>query len=259
MRKSYQVIWITLISFGLYFIIDELYFHSFREWINNYIGNIGVSHVLVYFIVGLPIFIGTIILHKFNRFRASLGLNGSLPTALLFGLACTLPMFVGYSLAMPFNSSLSLNTIMISVISAAFFEELYFRSFLFGQLYRYTPWGFLPAVLLGAIIFGIVHLYQGNGWGEVLGVFLITFFGGILFAWVYAEWHFNIWIPIFLHLLMNLSWEMFDVSESALGGWYANICRALTIALIIFGTIYYKRGKREPMEIAGKKWMLKSE
>ena len=158
-------------------------------------------------------------------------------------------MFVGFALVMPFNTTLSLNTVVISVLCAGFFEELYFRGFLFGQLYRYTSWGFIPAVIIGATLFGLVHLYQGNDWLESLGIFLVTFMGGVLFAWLYTEWNYNLWIAIFLHALMNLSWEMFSVSESALGGWYPNVCRALTIFLIIAGTINYKLRKGIPMQI----------
>jgi hypothetical protein len=40
-----------------------------------------------------------------------------------------------------------------------------------------------------------------------------------------------------MHTLMNLSWAMFDIGENALGGLYANIFRALTIATTILITL----------------------
>jgi len=77
---------------------------------------------------------------------------------------------------------------------------------------------------------------------------MTTFLGAILFAWVYIEWNSNLWVAIFLHLFMNLSWMLFSVSENALGDNYANVFRVLTIALTIIGTIAYKR--RQGVELA---------
>jgi len=48
---------------------------------------------------------------------------------------------------------------------------------------------------------------------------------------------------------MNLAWEMFDISDNALGGMYPNIFRTITIVLIIAVTIIYKRKKGIPLEV----------
>ena len=34
-------------------------------------------------------------------------------------------------------------------------------------------------------------------------------------AWFYERWGFNLWVPFFLHCLMNLAWNVFAVGESA--------------------------------------------
>jgi len=86
------------------------------------------------------------------------------------------------------------------------------------------------------------------------GVFAVTFLGAAFFAWFYAEWDFNLWVPIFLHTFMNLAWTLFTVSENAAGGLAANIFRDLTIAAAIAGTILYKR--REGLALAVKKSAL---
>jgi membrane protease YdiL (CAAX protease family) len=148
---------------------------------------------------------------------------------------------VGFAIFLEYKPRITVNTILINVIAASFFEELYYRGFLFGQLFRYTSLGFILSVILGAVIFGLIHLYQGSALTEWIGIFLITFLGGILFAWVYVEWNFNLWVPVLLHLLMNLSFEMFSAGENALGGIYLNIFRSITLFLIIFLTIIYKR------------------
>lgn len=164
-------------------------------------------------------------------------------------MLCTMPMFIGFALLFDFNSNISLNRILVSVVAAGVFEELYFRGFFFGQLYRYTWLGFIPSVFLGAVIFGIVHLYQGEELGELISIFLVTSLGAILFSWVYVEWDYNLWVPICLHMLMNLAWELFSVSDNALGDVYSNIFRAVTITLIIVLTIVYKKRKGKPLSI----------
>ncbi|MEL7123914.1 MAG: CPBP family intramembrane glutamic endopeptidase, partial [Bacteroidota bacterium] len=115
----------------------------------------------------------------------------------------------------------------------------------YRNIFRYTRLGFLPSVLLGALLFGFVHLYQGSEFNEIVGIFLVTFLGGILFAWLYAEWNYNLWVPIFLHMFMNLAWELFSVSSNALGGTYSNIFRAATIFLAIVLTLMYKKRRGE--------------
>lgn len=241
MKKTAKILIITLISFGASFLIDETYFKEIRKWFHGLINQWGISHIMAYLIVGLPIFVGILILHKKDKFFFSLGLDKSLfLKGIVYSLLCTLPMFIGYALLFDFNTAFSLNSFLVTVIAAALFEELYYRGFLFGQLYRYTNLGFIPSVLIGAILFGLMHLYQGTELNETIGIFIITFLGSILYAWVYVEWNYNLWIPIFLHLFMNLSWGLFSAAENALGGKYANIFRLITILLIIGLTIVYK-------------------
>ena len=241
MNRTSKVVLTTLLSFGIYFLIDETYFKEIRQWFYEFIDQWGISHIMAYLIVGIPIFIGTLILHKKNKFFRSLGLDKCLLLkGMVFSLLCTLPMFIGFVVLFDFNTDFSLNIFLISIIAAALFEETYFRGFLFGQIYRFTNWGFIPSVLIGAILFGLIHLYQGTDLNELTGIFLITFLGGVLYAWVYVEWNYNLWVPIFLHLFMNLSWGLFSVAENALGGTYANIFRLITIFLIIGLTVAYK-------------------
>jgi uncharacterized protein len=167
-------------------------------------------------------------------------------------------MLVGYALKFSLNKELSFNTIIINTISSAFFEEIIYRAFLFGQLYRFTRLGFLPSVFLGSLLFGAAHLYQSTDINELVGIFSITLLGSVLFSWIYAEWEFNLWTAIFLHCLMNLYWLIFDVDVSALGSTYANIFRFSTVFLAIIGTFLYKEKKKIPFEITRRTWWMKS-
>lgn len=243
MSKSTKALLIILIAFGFYFVFDDLFFKTIRKWFFEHTNQLGVSHIIAYSITGIPLFLGTLLIGGNTNFFQNLGLDRSIIKGFLFAVICTLPMYIGFSVVFDFNPEISINTMLIGVVSAGFFEELYFRGFLFGLPFKKTKLGFILSVLFGALYFGCLHLYQSTEFYELLGIFLITFLGGILFAWAYAEWNFNIWIPVFLHLLMNLAWELFSVSDHALGGVYSNIFRFSTVALIILLTLLYKKRK----------------
>lgn len=248
-----KVLIITAISFAVFFYIDDLFFQKIRQQLNELISQVGISHILAYTLVGIPIFTGVLVLHK-RSFAESLGLNKSLPTALIFSLVCVIPMVFGYSVFYNFNSGVTLNDILIVSVAAGFFEELYFRGFLFGQLYRFTRFGFILSAFLGALLFAALHLYRDFGVFEFLLVFLITFVSGLIYGWVYVEWNFNLWVPIFLHLLINLSWELFAIGDDSS---YANLFRFLTVVLFIVLTVVFKRRKGFPVEVTWRKLFFK--
>lgn len=259
MNRTLKIILITFLSFGVYFVLDDIFFKDLRAWVDGIINQLGISHIIAYAFFGIPIVLGAALIHGPKGVIDSLGLDKSIINGFLFALICTAPMLIGFAVVFDFNTEMSIDKILISVIAAAFFEELYFRSFLFGQLYNFTKLGFIPAVIMGALLFASVHLYQSDELSTLVGVFLTTLLGGILFAWVYVEWNSNIWVPIFLHLFMNLFWEMFSVSDNAFGGTYSNVFRLVTIALIIALTVFYKRKKGIRLEINRKTlWMKKN-
>ena len=144
-------------------------------------------------------------------------------------------------------------------IIAALVEEVYFRGFLFGMLYKHTKAGFLTAILIGAIVFALGHLYQSQDPMKMLGIFGITLMGAGLFAWLYVEWEYNLWVPILLHTFMNLAWTLSDMGDTALGGLMPNLLRSATIALAIIGTIIYKKKNNKPMEVTLKNLFIKTE
>lgn len=107
-----------------------------------------ISYILTYFIVGIPIFIGTFLIDKTVSILKSLGLKGNILTGLWAGILFTLPMFLGSLLFFKFNEKISFNNLIAGTIVAGFMEELYFRGFLFGQLFKNTRLGFIPSVFL---------------------------------------------------------------------------------------------------------------
>jgi membrane protease YdiL (CAAX protease family) len=152
-------------------------------------------------------------------------------------------MFIGSAIIGNISADLKLGVLIHSSLIAGFMEEYLFRGFLFGILFRKFLWGFIPSAVLGAMFFGLGHIYQGTNFFETMGIFLITSMGSLWFAWLYIEWNENLWVPVFLHIFMNLSWGLFDISNNALGDVSANIFRFLTIGLTILITVFYNNNR----------------
>lgn len=202
------------------------------------------------------------LLHARRDIASSMGLSHGFGTGLLFAVtlnyllaglipsgAATLPMIAGYAVIGEFDRELSADEAFTWIFIAGMFEELVYRGFVFGQLFRYARWGFLPAALLAALAFGSLHLYQGHDPVSALTAFGVTALGSIFFSWLYVEWNYNLWSVIWLHTLMNLPWIVFRVSTSgAVGDIGANALRLCTIILAIGLTVAYKRKRGLPTE-----------
>ncbi len=246
------------IGFVVYYFADATFFSILQQEITSFTKVKALGHILAYSVTLVPLLITVSLLHKdYKNIFENLGLSNNLIVGLAFGFICTVPMLIGFYLKFSITKNVSLDTIIINTISSAFFEEIIYRAFLFGTIYRLTKSGFLPSVFLGSLLFGLAHLYQSSDSEELAGIFAITFLGSLLFGWLYCEWNFNLWTAIFLHTFMNLFWLIFDVDNNALGGTYANIFRLLTVLIAVFGTIVYKRKMNLPFEIKGRKWLMK--
>lgn len=173
-----------------------------------------------------------------------MGLHHSPGRSFLFAFSCVLPMMLVFWFVFVINDQISFEAVYNQAILPAVFEEVAYRALVLGVLYRICQWKFLPAILLNGIVFGLAHLYQANDLTAALLTFAITFIGAVWFGWLYVKWGFNLYIPIFLHLLMNLSWVLFEVSPGAAGNWIANVARLITILASVVITFHYTRQTR---------------
>lgn len=186
--------------------------------------------------------IGSLLLfHSPKNIFKSMGIDKGFWKGLGWAFLFTLPMLIGYASLGEFNAEISYKKFYWMVILAPLAEELFFRGFLFGQLFRFGGWGFIPAGLLSALIFGSMHLYQADDFGSAVGVFMMTGMGGMWFAWLYIEWGKNLWLSIFLHFFMNAYWGVFAIADNAAGGFNANVFRTITIVATIVVTIYFQK------------------
>ncbi len=185
----------------------------------------------------IPALVITGILYSFKDIFSNLGFDKGFLTGLWVAAISVLPMFAGSAFTGAFVKDTPVIELLHGTLFAGFFEEFLFRGFLFGLLFNKNNWGFIPAALLGALIFGSGHMYQGNTLSQTIGVFIMTALGAAWFSWLYIEWKNNLWVPVFLHIFMNLSWTLFDVSDNALGTIIPNLFRAATIAVSIMLTL----------------------
>lgn len=199
--------------------------------------------VMRYLICGVPMLGFLFCLHKKSDILNSLGLNGNVLKGLGFAALCCAPMLIGMPIIGSFNSNLTFDWFLRMVVIAAVFEEIVYRGFMFGQLFRYGKIGFIWAILLPAIFFGIGHLYQGDTLVESLMAFGVTALGALYFSWVYVECNYNLWVSIGLHMFMNFSWIVFPVegNETSVGAFVPNILRVASIALTVILIIIYKK------------------
>lgn len=236
MKKNLLLTALTLIGFMLSYYLDKILYSFDHNWA-TWLPDNAFLWYLTWFLARLsPVILVTLIIAKGEMLR-ELGLSKSFIKATGFAILFTAPLFIGFALLSPLNSDFKLLKIWTNCIQPGFYEEVLMRSFLFGLLFRRFKWGFLPATLFCAIFFGMWHLYQGSNWLSSFYAFVATAFGSIWFSWLYAEWRFNAWINIGLHVLMNFSWLLFSVEGGAAGNMTANILRAITVAASIIVTI----------------------
>ena len=154
-----------------------------------------LHYTLNYLLAGLIPSGALFLLHARRDIASSMGLSHGFGTGLLFAVTATLPMIAGYAVI----GELSADEAFTWIFIAGMFEELVYRGFVFGQLFRYARWGFLPAALLAALAFGSLHLYQGHDPVSALTAFGVTALGSIFFSWLYVEWNYNLWSVIWMH------------------------------------------------------------
>lgn len=191
----------------------------------------------------LAVFLFTAIVIKPKEILTFLGLDNNILKGFGIAIICVLPLYIIFPIFGGFASDISAFRIYHKCIIAGFTEELVCRAFMFGLLFRYAKTGFFWAVLLPALYFGSLHLYQGHDMVSSLFAFGVTFIGALYFSWMYAEWNFNLWVPIGLHIFMNLAWFIFTMegTENAAGGLISNIARVISILLAVGLTVWYKR------------------
>lgn len=89
---------------------------------------------------------------------------------------------------------------IFAAFSAAFCEEVIFRGFFINFVLAFThntDIGIYSAIVLPALLFGVMHIYQGHV--AILKIIL----GGILFGLIFYISK-SLWIPIIIHFIIDM-------------------------------------------------------
>lgn len=258
MSKNTRFFFIFILGFAVYYFFDLFYFKSIQHFIQDLLHSKAIAHVSAYSITLIPLITTLKILIPQKSVITLFSLDQSAIKGFTLAFTGTLPMCIGYLLHFSIITRVNIESLFINTISSAFFEEIIFRAFLIGILYRFTQLGFLSSILLGSLLFAQIHLYQSQKIVELIEIFAITFLGSVFFTWVYFENNFNIWSAIFLHFFMNLYWELFDVSDNVSGNLFGNLYKFLSILLITGIIISHKKKSNKPFQITMQTLFIKS-
>ncbi|MES2587652.1 MAG: CPBP family intramembrane glutamic endopeptidase [Bacteroidota bacterium] len=190
---------------------------------------------------------------------AEFGLNQGFLKGLSWGFVFTLPMFIGLPILVDFKLNFSFEIVYKAMFLAGFGEEFIFRAFLFGLLFYYAGWGFLPAGIFTGLFFGAGHLYQADSFSSALGIFLFTTGASLGFAWFYYAWK-SLWMVIFLHGFMDLAWDMCandQITNNVLGSPWVNVFRFSTLIFAIAYSVFMAK-KTGTYDLKSKLWVNKS-
>ncbi|MDR2235181.1 MAG: CPBP family intramembrane metalloprotease [Chryseobacterium sp.] len=207
MKNFTKLILIPVIAYIVYSLI-MFYFGKIMHFLNFYTHFPLLSYFLTYVLTVIPLMISFYIISRKNIvYGFGLNLKG-IKNGILLSSFFTLPMILYGVYFNSLNTDIDLSNLLAKSFLAGLFEEIIYRAFIFGILFRYIKLGFIPSVAIASFVFALGHLYQGKEMFDLLRIFLLTFLGSVLYAWLYAEWNFNLWIPILLHSFMNLIWML---------------------------------------------------
>jgi membrane protease YdiL (CAAX protease family) len=171
-----------------------------------------------------------------------LGLTDSPLPAVVFALAASSPMLIGFLLSRGLTPHMEPLTIFFLTVLSPVAEEIEFRGLGVRLFQRGTGWPFWILVWPQALLFGLGHIEQGQSFREMAGLMLLTGMGAVVFAWLVYRWQ-SLWFPIALHICMNLWWDLFSVAKTALGGWFPFTLQTGTILLAILITLFWTDAK----------------
>jgi len=159
------------------------------------------------------------------------------------GFACTLPM-----LLLGLTSELftpSRYEIMYTAITPGLTEEIFYRAFMFGLLVQASRCPMWWAAVITGIVFGLAHVDITPAEGQTiigqLGPWIAMIgLGGFMYAWLFYESQWNLWVVIALHIGMNLWWDMFDLTQTPLGNWGATLARIVSVGLAVLFVVQFR-------------------
>jgi hypothetical protein len=186
-----------------------------------------------------PMIFGVLIAFP-RKFVLLLGLSHPPVKPFIYALISCLPLFIIYPLFFEVKLSLDPYNVFSGSILSPVYEEIIFRAFFFGTLVGLLRWKFWQVVVLNALAFSFGHLYQAHDLMSTVFTVAITSVACIWWGWMFVRWRYNLWFPLFLHILMNFSFELFQImGGTAAGGIATYAGRLMVIAISVWITLKY--------------------
>lgn len=137
----------------------------------------------------------------------------------------------------------SFETIFDRAIEPAISEEILFRGFLLAKLLAagLSRWS---ALALSAVLFGAIHAPIVWNTGDVVTIaanVAITSFGGVVLAALMLMMRGSLFAAIGMHFSINFVWELFAISETAIGDEKGFIARGAAIAVALVSASILRR------------------
>jgi putative membrane protein len=266
MNNSTKKALITLVSFVVYVLLSKLYYVQFWEVLSANIGDSHLSSFLVSLLLALPIAVGALLLDKAADFPRNIGLQGNIRQGLRVGwvaLFTFMLLIIILSLASRYVLMIFLDFLNIFTSPSLLFftlltlllDAIIDQGFIFRNLFQHTRLGVLPIVLIIALVPAVIGFifflshpsYSGTTlWHTAAFVgyiftdaLLLILLNTFWIAWLYVEWKMNIWVVIFVQMVVNLLYMCFH-------NLYIN---ALIIASVVIYTVIYKRKHKLPFEV----------
>lgn len=235
-----------IITYTIAMVLTFIAIHYASTWLERMgmHSNAIMKFSCKYIIWSVPAIVATcVIIHPQKNIFKALGLGANILKGFGAAFISTLPLFVGLGIMGTLRDGFGVELLYKKALLPGFSEEFIFRGFLFGMLFRYCKLGFIWSALIPSVFFGCCHIYQGTDIVTCLSVFAVTFVGAIYFSWMYVAWRFNLWIPAFLHILMNAAWVTLSMegTDNAAGSLIPNVLRVLSIIIAIGVTIWYRK------------------
>jgi membrane protease YdiL (CAAX protease family) len=186
----------------------------------------------------IPVALGLILVYGLRpaRWARELGMNRPFGKALLLALLITTPL---YLVPLALQAPLSTETWLDHLFGAGVWplrEEIGYRGYAFGQIYRYSGLGFWPSGLFTSALFGLGHMSNaalaGYGLAGQLANASFVAISSLGLAWIYAKWNRNLWLVFFLHGFANLWGSLFQLGDVAIESW---LFSALLVSTLAFG------------------------